>query len=98
MKTTDTTNAAGSPRTPEAHQRAGGNGHSHSHSFEQNRILFLNMMGAAAEAAEMREWLFFGEGITAPTSIRCSVMIAILAERDKAAFFLACLGGLAAAW
>ena len=91
MKTTDTTNAAGSPRTPEAHQRAGG------HSFERNRIFFLNMMGAAAQTRVMMEWVF-DEGLTAPAAVTSAVWAGIRNERDNAALYLQALGGLAAAW
>ena len=91
METTDTTNTAGSPRTPEAHQRAGGQ------SFEQNRIFFLNMLGAAAQAQAMKDWVL-DEGITAPSVIRSAVWTEIVAERRSAATYLLFLGGLAAAW
>ena len=94
MKTTGTTNDAGSSPAPrEAHQRAGGNGW----SFEANRLHFLNMMSAAASAQAMKDWVL-GEGITAPTAVRCAVWSDIHRERELAGTFLHALGGLAAVW
>ena len=82
---------SGAPR--EAHQRAGGNGW----SFEANRLHFLNMMSAAASAQAMKDWVL-GEGITAPTAVRCAVWSDIHRERELAGTFLHALGGLAAVW
>lgn len=93
MKTTGTTTTTRGvpPAPPEAHQTAGG------HSFERNRIFFLNMMGAAAQTRVMMEWVF-DEGLTAPAAVTSAVWAGIRNERDNAALYLQALGGLAAAW
>ncbi len=94
MKTTSTTNDAGpSPAPREAHQRAGGNGH----SFEQNRIFVRTMLGAAEQARAMRAWVL-GDGINAPTAVTSAVWIGIVQQNDNAALFLNFLGGLAGEW